>query len=448
MTALKAGKNRDGVTICNLGGGAAKNNAGKEAVMKMARIVGAACMASSVALLTAPAMAAGIARVSFGQTAQTIEGFGGSDAWMPQMSTAESDALFANNNNNQMGLSILRVRIDPGGQFNWGTELYNAKAAIARGARIMATPWTPPASMKSNGSTIMGSLNTSSYAAFASYLQSYVTYMSNGGAPLYAISLQNEPDANVTYESCVWTAAQIDTWVAAYGGSLGTKLIIPESQNFLIALSDTTLNDSNAVSNVGIIAEHLYIGAYPSVKNVTPVYYANAFAHGKEVWETEHFISTNGITSAMYLAREISDSMAIGNYSAYLYWWVNDAAVDAYSDGLIDANNNIKPHGYMMAQWSKFVRPGYARAITTYSPTSNVYITAFVGGGHYVIVALNQGTAQVNQPFMLSGGTVTSLTPYQTSGANLSMTTLDTIPVSNNMFNYTLPAQSVTTFVQ
>ena len=60
----------------------------------------------------------------------------------------------------------------------------------------------------------MGSLNTANYADYAAYLNSFTAYMAAGNVNLYAISMQNEPDANVTYESCVWTAVQMDTWVA------------------------------------------------------------------------------------------------------------------------------------------------------------------------------------------------------------------------------------------
>jgi len=38
------------------------------------------------------------------------------------------------NDTNQIGLSILRIRIDPGGQSKWGTELGNAQLAYSLGA--------------------------------------------------------------------------------------------------------------------------------------------------------------------------------------------------------------------------------------------------------------------------------------------------------------------------
>lgn len=86
-------------------------------------------------------------------------------------------------------------------------------AAAARasrlGATVMATPWTPPPNMKSNDGTVAGSLNVASYGAYADHLLAFRDFMQSSGVPLYAISVQNEPDIEVTYESCDWTAGEL-----------------------------------------------------------------------------------------------------------------------------------------------------------------------------------------------------------------------------------------------
>jgi glucuronoarabinoxylan endo-1,4-beta-xylanase len=380
----------------------------------------------------------GTAFVDFGSQVQTIRGFGGADAWMPQMSSAEANALFSNGSNQQMGLSILRMRIDPAGSSNWGTERASAQAAVARGAVAIATPWTPPASMKTNNNVVGGALKTSSYSAFASYLQSFVSFMQSGGVSLYAISMQNEPDANVTYESCSWTGSQMDTWVAGNSSVITAKLIMPESENFNTGFSDPALNDPNAVGHISIVGGHLYGKA--------PFYYTNAKNKGKEVWQTEHYLTGSGISGALALAKEIHDSMTIADYNAYIWWWVKDWPAENFSNGLVDANNNVKPNGYAMGQYSKFVRPGYVRSNATYSPSTNVFVSAYKGSGHFVIVAINMGTSSVSQPFMIQNATVTTLTPWQTSPSE-NMAQLGTVNVSNGSFTYTLPGQSITTFV-
>jgi O-Glycosyl hydrolase len=69
---------------------------------------------------------------------QTMDGFGFSSAWCGQLSTAKNNALY-----NTLGFSLLRIRIDPN-QF-WTDETVNATAAHARGAKVLGTPWSPPA---------------------------------------------------------------------------------------------------------------------------------------------------------------------------------------------------------------------------------------------------------------------------------------------------------------
>ncbi len=381
--------------------------------------------------------------INYSSTAQTIRGFGGSTAWMPQLTSNQANTLFGTDPG-QLGLSILRVRIDPGGQGNWGTELGNAQEAQALGATIIASPWSPPASMTSNGTTIGGSLNTSSYASYASYLQSFANYMADNGVYVYAISMQNEPDAVVTYESCTWTGAQMDTWVANEGSLLTTKLMMPESESFITSYSDPALDDSAAVGSISIVAGHIY--------GTKPAYYTNAINKGKEVWMTEHYLSPSGaqpaIADALTAAKEISDSMEVADYNAYLWWWVRDwnAGSGVTNTGLLDANDNPTYYGLALGQFANFVRPGYVRASATYNPGSgNVYVTAYKGG-HYVIVALNMGTAAVSQQFVVENQTIPSMTPYQTS-ATASITQLSAVTLAGNSFTYTLPAQSITTFV-
>jgi glucuronoarabinoxylan endo-1,4-beta-xylanase len=381
--------------------------------------------------------------VDFGTTYQTIRGFGGSTAWMPTMPSAEVNALYGTGQN-ELGLSILRVRIDPGGSSNWSAELGSAQEAQTLGASIIATPWTPPASMKSNNSTVMGSLNTSSYAAYAAYLESFVNYMANGGVNLYAISMQNEPDANVTYESCVWTGQQMDTWTAQNASVLTTKLMMPESESFTTSYSDPTLNDSSAVGYVGIVAGHLY--------GVSPTYYTNAKNKGKELWMTEHYLNPSGsqpaIGDAISAAEEIHNSLVTAQYNAYLWWWVADwnPGSSVTNTGLVDTSNNPTYFGYALGQYSRFVRPGSVRVSATATPSSGVYVSAYKGSSSSAIVAINSNTSSVSLPVTMQNMTASSVTPYQTTSSG-GLAQQSAVTISSNAFTYTLPAQSIVTFV-
>jgi glucuronoarabinoxylan endo-1,4-beta-xylanase len=388
------------------------------------------------------------ATIDFGTTYQTIRGFGGSDAWMPVMPSAEVNALFGTGPN-QIGLSILRVRVDPSsvtGGSNWDTEATNAQAAVTAGSgvSVIATPWTPPAVMKSNNSLVMGSLDPGSHAAYATYLESFVLYMANHGVNLYGISMQNEPDADVTYESCTWTPQQMDTWIADNASVLTTNLIMPESEGFNTDYSDPALNDPSAVGYIGIIAGHLY--------GTAPTYYADAVNAGKEVWMTEHYLNPSGahptIADAVQAAMEIHNSLTVADYNAYVWWWVTDwnPGSGTTNTGLVDTTYTPTYFGWAMAQYARFIRPGYVRVAASYS-TPNVYISAYQGGGHLVIVAINRGGSAVSQPFLIQNQEIVSLVPYQTT-ASETVAQQDSISVVGNRFTSTLPAQSITTFVQ
>jgi glucuronoarabinoxylan endo-1,4-beta-xylanase len=212
---------------------------------------------------------------------------------------------------------------------------------------------------------------------------------------------------------------------------------MPESESFTTSFSDPALNDSRALPHIGFIAGHIY--------GVSPQPYPNAVSKGKQVWMTEHYLTSTGISGALQVAKEINDSMSVANYNAYVWWWVHDWAQENFSFGLIDANSNVKPAGYAMAQYSKFVRPGYFRFNSTYNPSTNVYVTAYGGSSHHVIVAINMGTSAVSQPFTIQGATITSLTPHQTSPSG-NLVQLGAVTVSNGAFTYSLPGQSITTF--
>lgn len=431
--------------------------------------------------------------VDFGTTYQTIDGFGGSTAWLGQMPPAVATALYSPTNG--LGLSILRVRIDyegspsGGGKYGmpyetggsgdpsgWDFELVNGMEAVANNphAKVFATPWTPPLSMKTSSASepyysgscspagsCGGYLNPSDYAAYAAYLADFVNFFNSnsGGINLYAISMQNEPDyADVGYESCYWTADQMDAFVASLSGpnALGARLIMPESFQFLPAQASPTLNDPSAVGNVSIVGGHIY-GVQPS---------AYPFPSGVSLplWMTEYG-PANGNTPTFSsvvttYGESIHDAMVNGQYNAYVWWGVfggsvGSGATNAGSYGLVDYAGNQTVAGWVFGQYSKFIQPGFVRASATANPVSGVYVSAYeypTGGTNpynntYAIVVINANATAQPISFTVNNGSVTSLTPYQSTSA-AGLQAQSAVSVTGGQFTYTLPAQSITTFVQ
>lgn len=376
----------------------------------------------------------------FSSTKQTIRGYGAATlTWQGTIPASYFDVGYGSTSGSlagSCGLSIARIRVPASTTTSdWTAEVANGASAKSRGATIMATPWSPPASMKDNNSTVQGHLNTSDYANYADHLVNFVNYCRNNGCTLYAVSVQNEPDITVTYESCFWSASQLETFCANNMGVFGsTKVIMPESYHFDHAMSDATLNDSTAASHVDIIGGHIYGGGLAS--------YSLATSKGKELWMTEHLDNDTSLSAVIGTGKEISDCMNIGGFSAYNWWYLKRD----YSP--VDESGNRTKRGCVMAQFARVIRPGAQRVSCTYNPNSNVYVTAYNNGGKAVVVAVNTGTSSVSQSFQLANwATVASMHIWRTSGSE-DLATLTDISLAGNAFTMTLPAQSVTTFYQ
>ena len=369
-------------------------------------------------------------------TQQIIRGFGGATVFQPpglsaSLSSTDLDSLFGTGPG-QIGLTLLRIRVASDDAWR-AVELGHAQGAIARGAAVIATPWSPPAAMKSNNSIIDGSLNASAYADYAKYLNDFALYMAANGAPLYGISVQNEPDVVVTYESCEWTPAQMFTFCKNNAGAISaTRVIMPESFQFRRVMSDSTLNDDTAVANIDIVGGHIYGGGLSA--------YPLAVAKGKEVWMTEHYSDqTTDWTGALGTGKEIHDCLATANFSAYIWWYLRRFYGPLGEDGV------VTKRGWVMAQFSKFIRPGFVRVTATANPATNIFVSAYTRE-KLVIVALNLGTADATQTFSMANATVNAVAPWQSSSTT-SLAALPLIPVAGGTFSATLPAGSVTTFV-
>src|SRR5450432_788023 len=153
-----------------------------------ARRVGALCLVLCLGLPGRALAADAVVRPA--RTHQRITGFGASSAWTaPDLSDADADLLFSTDSG--VGLSLLRVRIAPDGSC---LELATAQKAQARGAKVWATPWSPPAAWKSNGDVNNGGSLLPAHASdWAQSLVGFVTMMKAQGVDITALSAQNEP---------------------------------------------------------------------------------------------------------------------------------------------------------------------------------------------------------------------------------------------------------------
>jgi glucuronoarabinoxylan endo-1,4-beta-xylanase len=320
------------------------------------------------------------------------------------------------------------------------------------GAIIFASPWNAPPALTEvvSGQT---RVRHDKYVEYANHLNSFNSYMTAHGAPMYALSVQNEPDYATSWTG--WTPDEMLTFMKENAPTIATKVMAPESFQFRRNMSDPILNDSVACANLDIVGGHIYgagLAAYPLAKE-----------KGKEVWMTEHLIGENNsgfnLSWAIQLGKEMNDVMK-ADMNAYV-WWTIVRYYGPIGDGTKASSpqdpNEIYPQkgevtkkGYVMSQFSKFIRPGFIRVESSVVPASSkVDVTAYKdpSSNKVVIVAVNSGSAQIDNIFRIQNGSMkTTFTPYTTS-ASMNCEQGNEVTATDGHFTYTLQPLSITTFV-
>jgi glucuronoarabinoxylan endo-1,4-beta-xylanase len=394
-----------------------------------------------------------LATMNLDSVRQIIRGFGAASPWYrPVMTLSEVESAFGSANG-QIGYSILRITVEPDSTL-WSKYLVSAKKAQDMGAIVIASPWYAPTSMVENANNV-SRVRHDMYAAYAGHLNSFTRFMKSNGVTIYGMSVQNEPD--ITDQWTSWTPAEMLTFMKQNAGAItDTKVMAPESFQFRRDMTDPILNDSVASSNTDIVCGHIYGGG------LSP--YPLAISKGKEVWMTEYLMgennSGNNWSWALKLAQNINDVMK-SDMSAYVWWTIvryygpigdgEKAASPQDPNETYPKKGEVTKKGYVMSQFSKFIRPGFYRvASSIYPPVtgSGLDVTAYKDplSSKVVVVAINTGSTPAQCAFRMTNGTRTTYTPYTTSETkNCEQGTL--FYVTDGGFVFNVEASCITTFV-
>lgn len=168
-------------------------------------------------------------------TYQTFEGFGGAVTEAAACVYSQMDEAYKRRlmeayfSPEGMNYQFVRIPIDSCdfslGQYT-GFErvekyilpmLRDAERAHGGGLRIMLAPWSPPAQWKTNGKREQGGrLLPEKYAEWAKYICEYIGWYADRGFTVTRLSVQNEPHAVQTWDSCVWTAQEEKLFIRDY----------------------------------------------------------------------------------------------------------------------------------------------------------------------------------------------------------------------------------------
>ncbi len=133
--------------------------------------------------------------------------------------------------------------------------------------KLFASPWSPPAFMKTNKMMNEGGkLLLEHYPTWAKYFALYLKGMEDYGLKVDFISIQNEPEAKQRWESCLWTAEEEALFIRDYlvpelkNNKLDTKIFIwDHNRDEIVRRARITLSDPKVRKHVYGIAYHWYV---------------------------------------------------------------------------------------------------------------------------------------------------------------------------------------------
>lgn len=275
--------------------------------------------------------------------------------------------------------------------------------AINPSIRILGSPWSAPAWMKSNAALKGGELEERYYEVYARYLVTYLKAMEAEGIHLDAITVQNEPlNANNTPSMVMEAGSQARFIREALGpafrrAGIRTRILVYDHNCDRPDYPLAVLKDPEAAQYVAGSAFHLYEGQVDALSRVHEAFPA------KNVYFTEQMVVDrgHGMPAAAPVARIIIG--ATRNWSVNVLLW-NLAADPSFGPHTGDGGCNMCEGAvtldgsrvrrnvawYAMAHASRFVRPGSVR-IGSSGPGELPSVAFETPEGGRVLIVANPG---------------------------------------------------------
>jgi glucosylceramidase len=297
-----------------------------------------------------------------------------------------------------------------------------AIAAAGGRLRLFASPWSPPAWMKSNGDMLHGGTLKPEYRdSWARYYVAFIRAYEKEGIPIWGLTVQNEPLAVQSFESQYLTAEEERDFIKnflgptlARNGMADRRLMIwDHNRTFMYQRVSVILSDPEAARYVWGVAYHWYTD--PAYGNVAQV---------REAFPQAHLMLTEAC-GYPFDSSKVHDWNWGERYGAAMIEDFNNGA-EAWTDWnvLLDEKGGPNHVGnlcyapvhadtrtgdltfmnsyYYIGHFSKFVRPG-ARRIISSSTKDALRTTAFLNTDGSVAVVVMNATDSA-EPFSLCVG--------------------------------------------
>ncbi|MEI7527244.1 MAG: glycoside hydrolase family 30 beta sandwich domain-containing protein, partial [Mariniphaga sp.] len=289
--------------------------------------------------------------------------------------------------------------------------------------KLMLTPWSPPAFMKTNGQKNGGGQLKSEYRSlWAKYICRYIKEYRKRGVEVVAISVQNEPKATQTWDSCVFSAAEEGEFVSEF---LSPHLQIENLKNIEIIIWDhnkerayertrDTLSVGNCREDVSGIGFHWYSGDhFEALDIIRSKYPEKHLIFTESCIEYSKFAGDNQLKNAQMYAHDIIGNLNAG-MNAFIDWNIvlDETGGPNHVGNLCDApimcnvgNNTYEKRISFdyIGHFSKYILPDAVR-VGHRKYTDKLEVTAFRNvDGTYAAVVLNRTTEKIPYTLRVEG---------------------------------------------
>ncbi len=289
-----------------------------------------------------------------------------------------------------------------------------AALKVAGPLTMFVSPWSPPAWMKSNRSMLHGGKLLPAYRhAWARYYTRFVAEYEKAGVPIWGLTVQNEPMAAQTWESCEYTGEEEKDFVKGFlgpelhrAGYARLKLMIwDHNRGLMFQRAQNAYDDPEAAKYIWGTAFHWYVGNH--FDNVRQV---------RDAFPDKHLFFSEGCLYPFDLAKvdewhwgETYGESLVNDFQNGAEGWTDwNLIVDEkggpnhvqnYCFAPVVADTRTGKVHYMssfyyLGHFSRFVRPG-ARRLACTSTVDELQATSFRNpDGSLATVVLNK----TNQP--------------------------------------------------
>lgn len=312
------------------------------------------------------------------------------------------------------------------------------QAIAAAGGKLTtyASPWSPPAWMKDSKNMLKGGkLLPEFYQPWAEYYVKFIKAYEAEGIPMWGLSVQNEPMATQTWESCIYTGEEERDFIKNHlgptlhkAGMADKKLIAwDHNRDLIYQRASTVLDDPEAAKYVWGIGFHWYESwtgggnIYDNVKRVAETYPDKNLIFTEGCAESFKMDKINGWNWGEMYGRSMINDFNNGTV-AWTDWNIlldeiggpnhvgNFCFAPVHADtktGQIYYMNSF----YYIGHFSKFIRPGAKRIISSAS-RGQFLTTAFINtDGKIAVIVMNQSNDKIPYRLWIAGqaAEVTSL---------------------------------------